>query len=150
MRRYLVTFLLVGLSLAADAPNEGDAKKDAQGLQGTWKVVSSEQGGKVQDEAKDFVMIFEKDTFQVKKGDELIVKGTFKLDPSKSPKAIDMTITEAKKEDHKGMEVHGIYQLDKGTLKWCAAEPGETERPTEFATKQGTKLLLVTFQKDKP
>src|SRR6516164_3912419 len=98
MTRYLVTLLAVGVLLAADAP-KGDAKKDQEALQGTWRPVSSEQGGKDQtDEAKDHTLTFEKDTFTVKKGDEVRIKGTFKVDPSKKPKTIDMTITEGRKE----------------------------------------------------
>jgi uncharacterized protein (TIGR03067 family) len=143
MTRYAVAVLAV--VLAADAP-----KKDKEGLQGTWKVVSVEQGGKAQEEGKEFVMVFDKDTFAVKRGDDVIVKGTFKVDPAKKPKAIDMTITEAKKEQDKDKEIHGIYELEKDSLKWCTAEPGEKDRPTEFATKEGTKLLVVTLKKDKP
>jgi uncharacterized protein (TIGR03067 family) len=149
MSRYVVTVLVAGLLLAANAPKEGDAKKDQEGLQGTWKVVSAERGGKAQDDAKEYTMVFDKDTFTVKKGDELFVKGTFKLDPSKSPKAIDMTVTEAKNEENKGKDIHGIYELDKDALKWCAGEVGGTDRPKEFATKEGTKELLVSFKKDK-
>jgi uncharacterized protein (TIGR03067 family) len=61
-----------------------------------------------------------------------------------------MTITEAMKEQDNGKELHGIYELTKDGLKWCTSEPGEKGRPTEFATKEGTKQLLVTFQKEKP
>jgi uncharacterized protein (TIGR03067 family) len=153
MTRYAVAVLAV--VLATDAPKAGllaaDApKKDKEGLQGTWKVVSVEKGGKDQEVGKGFVMVFDKDTFAVKRGDDVIVKGTFKVDPAKKPKAIDMTITEAKKEEYKDKEVHGIYELEKDSLKWCMAEPGENDRPTEFATKEGTQRLLVTFNKEKP
>jgi uncharacterized protein (TIGR03067 family) len=150
--KYALTAVAVGLLLAA-APDKDkdkdDAKKDREALQGTWKVVSAEQGGKAQDDATEYTMTFEKDTFTVKKGDELIVKGTFKIDPGKSPKTIDMTITEAKKEQDKDKELHGIYEVGKDELKWCSGEPGTKERPKEFATKEGAKTLLVTFKKDK-
>ena len=150
MTRYRVTLLAVGVLLAADAPKD-DAQKDQEALQGTWRPVSSEQGGKDQtDEAKDHTLTFEKDTFTVKKGDEVRIKGTFKVDPSKKPKTIDMTITEGRKEQDNGKELHGIYELTKDGLKWCTGEPGETDRPTEFATKEGAKHLLVSFQKEKP
>jgi uncharacterized protein (TIGR03067 family) len=143
MTASLVTLLAVALT-AADAP------KDAEALQGTWKVVTAEKSGKTQDDATEFVMVFEKDTFTVKRGGDAIIKGTFKLDPSKSPKTIDMTITEARKEQDKDKEVVGIYQLDKDTLKWCATDPGEKDRPTEFATKEGNRHMFVTFKKEKP
>jgi uncharacterized protein (TIGR03067 family) len=149
MTKYVLTALAAGLLLAADAKKD-DAKKDQEALQGIWRPVSAEQGGKEQgDEAKEHALIFDKDTFTVKKGDEVMVKGTFKLDPSKKPKLIDMTVTEGRRDDDKGKELHGIYELDKESLKWCTCEPGGKERPTEFKTKEGTRELLVTLKKEK-
>jgi uncharacterized protein (TIGR03067 family) len=147
--KYVLTVLVVGLLLGAEEKKD-DAKKDQEALQGTWKVVSGEQDGKAQEGAKEFTMEFQKDTFTVKKGDELVAKGTFKIDTTKKPKTIDMTITGGRKEDDNGKEVRGIYELNKEGLKWCAAEPGNTDRPKEFATKEGTKHMLITFKKDKP
>jgi uncharacterized protein (TIGR03067 family) len=144
MTRYIAMALAAGVLLAAD-----DAKKDKEQLQGSWRPVSAEQGGKAQADAKEHLLTFDGDTFTIKKGDQLFLKGTFTLDPSQSPKAIDMKVTEGQREEHKGKEVHGIYELSKGTLKWCTAQPGSDERPKEFATKEGTKLLLVTLEKEK-
>jgi uncharacterized protein (TIGR03067 family) len=150
MTKYVLTVLVAGLLLAAEAKKE-DAQKDQEALQGTWRPVSSEQGGKDQtDEAKEHALIFEKDTFTVKRGDQVLLKGTFKVDPSKKPRAIDMTITEGRRDDDKGKELHGIYELTKDGLKWCTSEPGGTARPKGFSTKEGTKELLVTFKKEKP
>jgi hypothetical protein len=61
-----------------------------------------------------------------------------------------MTITEGGREGDKGKVLHGIYELGKGTLKWCTSEPGGTERPKEFATKEGINHMLVTLKKDSP
>jgi uncharacterized protein (TIGR03067 family) len=144
MTRSLVMALAVGLLLAAD-----DAKKDKEQLQGSWRPVSGEQGGKIDQNAKEHLLIFDGDTFTIKRGDQLLLKGTFTLDPSQSPKAIDMKITEGHGDSDKGKEVHGIYALDKDTLKWCTAEPGSNERPKEFTTKEGTRHLLVTLKKEK-
>jgi uncharacterized protein (TIGR03067 family) len=86
----------------------------------------------------------------VKKGDKVLIKGTFKLDPSKKPKAIDMTVTEGRRDEDKGKELLGIYELDKDGLKWRTSEPGGKDRPKEFAAKEGSKNRFVTFKKDKP
>ena len=150
MTKCQFTVLLVGLLLGAEGKTD-DAKKDQEALQGSWKVVSSEAGGKDQTEQfKDHLLVFEGDTFALKKGDQVGLKGTFKLDPSEKPRAIDMTITEGGREGDKGKVLHGIYELDKGTLKWCTAEPGGTDRPKEFSTKEGINHMLVTLKKDKP
>ena len=148
--RHVVTVLVAGLLLgAAPAPKDDDAKKEREALQGTWKVVSVEDSG--QAEPPDGVLlVFEKDTFAVKKGDHLLFKGTFRLDPSKRPKAIDMAVTQSEERETAGKELHGIYELTKDGLKWCSSEPGGKTRPEGFSTKEGSKSLLVTLKKDKP
>src|SRR5262249_18555987 len=141
--------LVAGLMLAADAKKD-DAKKDKEALQGTWRPVSSEAEGKDQtEEAKKHTLTFEGDNFTVKEGDEVRIKGTFKIDPTMKPKTIDMTVTEGRRDEDKGKELHGIYEMDKESLKWCTSEPGGKDRPKEFATKEGTKGMLVTFKKEK-
>src|SRR5262252_4202232 len=101
MTKYVLAVFGTALLLSpVPAADKDDAKKDQEALQGTWKPVSSEQGGKDQgDEAKEHTLIFEKDTFTVKRGDQVLLKGTFKLDPSKKPKAIDMTVTEGHRDE---------------------------------------------------
>jgi uncharacterized protein (TIGR03067 family) len=150
MTRYVVTVLVAGLLLgAAPAPKEDDAKKDREALQGTWKIVSSEEDGKTQEEAKESMVDFQKDTFTIKRGDELVAKGTFKLDPSKKPKTIDIRITEGPREGDKGLEYHGIYEVDKDTMRWCMNTEGK-DRPKEFTTKEGTNHSLLTLKRVKP
>jgi uncharacterized protein (TIGR03067 family) len=144
MTRYLIMVLTVGLLLADD-----DAKKDKELLQGAWRAISGEQGGKAQADAQQHLLTFEGDTFTIKRGEQLFVKGTFTLGPSQSPKAIDMKITEGRRDDDKGKEVHGIYKLDKGTLTWCTAGPGSDDRPKEFVTREGTMHMLVTLKREK-
>jgi uncharacterized protein (TIGR03067 family) len=61
-----------------------------------------------------------------------------------------MEITESAKEDHDGKTALGIYVLEGDTLKWCVNEPGETERPKEFSAPPGTRLMFVTFKREKP
>ena len=148
--KYLLAVLVIGLNLGAEEKKD-DAKKDQEALQGAWKVVSSEVGGKDQmEEFKDHSLVFEGDTFALKKGDDVGLKGTFKLDPSEKPRAIDITITEGGQEGDKGKVLHGIYELGTGTLKWCTAGPGGTDRPKEFSTKEGVNHMLVTLKKDRP
>jgi uncharacterized protein (TIGR03067 family) len=143
-------FLAVGLLLAADDAKKGDVKKDKEALQGAWRPVSAERGGQAQDDAKEYLLIFEGDNFTIKRGDDLFAKGTYTIDPSKKPRTIDMTITEGRNENDKGKAVRGIYAIEDGKLKWCTAAPGDKERPGEFATKEGTSVMLIVLKKEKP
>ena len=146
MSRYVVTVLVIGLLLGAAPAPEDKAKKDREALQGTWRWVLSEQGGKeLGDDLRQHTLIFEKDTFAVKLGGRVIVGGRFKLDPSKSPKTIDLQITEGQ---DKGKAQVGVYELDGDTFKLCVARAGETERPTTMEAKEGN--LLFEFKRDKP
>jgi uncharacterized protein (TIGR03067 family) len=146
MTRYVVTALAAGLLLAAAcAPKEED---DTLKLQGTWQAISYEADGMPKkDVAEKVVCTCEKDIFAFKYDGKVIWRATFKLDPSKKPKAIDMTITEG---ENKGQAILGIYGWDKDALRWCTASAGETERPKEFASGAGSNIALYVFKKEKP
>jgi uncharacterized protein (TIGR03067 family) len=146
--RQLLAFVALGLLLGADAPKD-DVKKDKEKLRGTWKAVTVKEQGESKEETEDHRLIFSGDQFSIKKGDEILIKGKFKIDSSKKPKEIDMEITEAREEKLEGKTALGIYDLDGDTLKWCANEPGATERPKEFASEADSKQLLVTLKREK-
>ena len=46
MNRYVVAVFVAGVLLGAAPAPEDDAKKDQEALQGAWRIVSSEAGGK--------------------------------------------------------------------------------------------------------
>ena len=70
---------------------------------------------------------------------------TFKLDSSKSPKAIDVTVTDGV---GKGQTLKGIYESDGEDLKLClTGEPVEA-RPTEFLAEKG-ELVLFKLKRSK-
>ena len=146
--RHLLTCIAFGLFLAADAPKDG-VKKDKEKLQGTWKAVTAQERGETKDDVEDHRLIFSGDEFSVKKGDETMIKGKFKIDSSKKPKEIDMEITEARKDDFNGKSALGNYELDGDTLKWCASEPGETERPKKFSSDAENRHILATLKREK-
>src|SRR4029453_5561991 len=108
--------LVVGLLLAADAPEDA-VKKEKEKLVGTWQVVAVEANGqKIPAEAlKDFQFIFTTDSLTRKKGGKAESGAGYKVDPSKSPKWIDMTGT----TDGKEQAVPAVYKLDGDTLTLC-------------------------------
>src|SRR5262245_57159820 len=102
-----------------------DAKKDLDKIQGTWHVVSVENdGAKRPDEvAKDMKMVIKGDKYTFTAGD-MTESGTIKLDPSKKPATIDISITEG---DDKGKTQLGIYQIEGDTFKICVDRPDAKE-----------------------
>jgi uncharacterized protein (TIGR03067 family) len=152
MRIALVT-LLGALVLTASggtgarADDKAEVEKELKKFQGTWTFESSEAGGKglPAGELKGLVLTFEGDKHTVKKGLEVIQVGTQKLDPSQSPKAIDVTMTEGL---NKGAVMLGIYEIDGDTLRVCFDEKGK-KRPTEFKSPAGSETFVNVHKRAK-
>ena len=152
MRMSLVA-LLCAVGFAASggsgtlADEKADLEKEVRKFQGAWTFESSETGGKKLpiSALNGLILIFEGHKHTVKKGDELIQVGTQKLDPSKSPKAIDVTMTEG---PNKGAVMLGIYEIDGDTLKVCF-DPQGKKRPTEFKSAPGSENFVNVHKRVK-
>jgi uncharacterized protein (TIGR03067 family) len=136
----------VGLLLAADA-NEDAVKKDLKLFEGTWKIVSMElEGMKLpEDQYKDAKLVCKGSDFTYTDIGGTEYKGTFKIDPSKKPKTLDVTFTDG---PNKGEVLVAIYEIDETTYKLCA-KPMSKDRPTEFSAKQGSGCVLEILKKQK-
>src|SRR5438445_8669642 len=140
MRIALVTlFYTLGLiafgGTGAGADDKADVEKELKKFQGTWTFESVEAGGKKlpADQFKGITVTFEGDKYAVKKGDEVVEAATQKLDPSKSPKTLDVTVAEG---PNKGAVMLGIYEISPDTLKVCFDPEGKM-RPTKFKGASG-------------
>jgi uncharacterized protein (TIGR03067 family) len=146
-----IAFCAIGFAAAGGsgtvADDKAELEKEAKKFQGTWTFESSAAGGEElpADQLKMLVVIFEGDKHTVKKGDEVIQVGTQRLDPSKSPKTIDVTLLEG---PSKGTVMHGIYEIDADTLKVCFDPEGKT-RPTEFKSPPGSKNFVNVHKRVK-
>ena len=106
------------------------AKSDKDKLQGTWIAMNGQRHGVDFDEAqlKNWVLVFDDERF-IRDGGER-VEGTFKIDPDKKPKEIDLVFS--------GHTFLGIYELKGDTLKLVLKLK---ERPTEFNSNDATLLV---------
>jgi uncharacterized protein (TIGR03067 family) len=146
MRAIILSASLV--LLAADTSKDDPGKKDMEALQGTWTAVILERNGQKAPEEvlKSFRVVI--------KGDKMIINpesdhrtSTFKLDPSKKPKAMDNTPDQGPK---KGMVLPAIYELEGDTLKICFDNEGVSDkRPTEFKTTPASGLALFVLKREK-
>jgi uncharacterized protein (TIGR03067 family) len=129
------------------ADEKAELEKEARKFQGTWTFESSVAGGEElpADDLTMVVVTLKGDKHTVKKGDEVIQVGTQKLDPSKSPKTIDVTMVEG---PHKGTVMLGIYEIDADTLRVCFDFEGKT-RPTEFKSSPGSKNFFNVHKRVK-
>jgi uncharacterized protein (TIGR03067 family) len=141
--------LTVGLLLTADAPKDDAAKKELDKLQGTGLLVSAEHDGKElsEEEVKKTKITFKNDTFvfPAASGIGTSQKGIIKVYPSKNPKWMD---SEATTDTAKGKTSLGIYGITGDDYKVCFAPPGK-KRPTEFASKPGSGIILQVWKREK-
>ena len=144
MRRTALALAAAAL-VALSGGVAGEAKKSK--LEGTWKVVAAVEGGKEAPKAEEYTLLVTGDKFTLKQGDEVKFSGTLKRDRTKKPRQIDATVTEGP-DKYKGKTSLGIYAVKDDTLRWCAGEPGSDERPTEFASPEGSRILLLTLKRE--
>ena len=65
---------------------------------------------------------------------------SYKLDPSKKPRAIELVFIDGA---NKGQKFDGIYALSGDTLKLCLSNHPDAGRPTEFVDKAGIDLYVM-------
>jgi uncharacterized protein (TIGR03067 family) len=149
MRRFAAMLLVLTAGLVFGAgDSKDDAKKDLDQMQGTWRRTSAQMNGQsLPEEAlKNTTLTIKGDEYTLEEKGGETRKGTFKLDPSKSPKQIDLMPAEG---PNKGKTLPGIYELDGDTLRYCINLQGK-DRPTEFASKQGSGNALFGNKRAKP
>jgi uncharacterized protein (TIGR03067 family) len=146
---FLILFCALGLAAASvQADDKADAAKALKKFQGTWTFESVVVDGKKEssvwgEELKNLKITFAGNKFTVKKGDKVVQAGTQKLDPSKSPKAVDATVTEG---NGKGRKMLGIYEIEGDILKVCF-DPEGKKRPTEFKSTAGSGIVVVVHKR---
>lgn len=113
-------------------------KEEMKRLEGLWFCTHSESGG-FTTTVRGFspALLFEGDKVTEGRvfpgrGIQKFGFGPYKLDPSKNPKTIDITL---KEKDKKEKTQLGIYKLEKNKLTISLSEPGAKERPKEFNSK---------------
>ena len=145
----MVLIVAASVLLAADDPKDAAAKKEIEKLQGKWVLVAVEREG---EKVPEGAFKEEKITLAIA-GDNLSFSRTRKgekknfdngsyeiVDAGAKPKKIDLT--GLPKPD---VTMPGIYELDGNTLKICV---GESKRPTEFASKPGSKTGVLVLRKE--
>jgi uncharacterized protein (TIGR03067 family) len=144
MRRILGVLVVLMTSLLLAADTDDVVGKELKALQGKWKTVAVEAGGKPL--PKDGIPAF---TFVVAAGGKATgqtpqgeFRFTMTVDPGKDPKTIE-NLHESGEE--KGKKQYGIYKLegDKFTVCMTRAGSAEADRPKGFSTKDTTNVLFV-------
>jgi uncharacterized protein (TIGR03067 family) len=119
------------------------AEADWKTIEGTWIPVTFEVGGvKLPEESFKDAKLVMTDGHYTYQNDH----GTYKLFTSEKPRAMDVTGIEG---PNQGKTFPAIYELTGDTLRICYDLAGKT-RPTEFATRAGTRQFLASYKRAKP
>lgn len=148
MRCLAFAAVLVGFSCwsttAGDEPApksviDRKEKTDAELFQGAWAITGLETGGKIEPEKnyRGNTFTFAKDKATLREGLFAPVEFTFTIDPTKSPRTIDLTA--------KNAVVRGIYKFEGDSLILCLSIG--PNRPTEFVTRPGGESELFTMKR---
>jgi uncharacterized protein (TIGR03067 family) len=139
---FLASTLVLTFALAAWS---GDAK-DRDSIEGTWLPATAELAGKMfPDEVRKTIkLVVQGNKYTATVGKE-VDQGTIKLNPTARPKELDITHDNPKKVK----TILAIYERSGDTLRICYDLSGKA-RPTEFKSREGTPLFLVTYQRQKP
>ena len=131
--------------LVAAEPARDAAAVDLKKLQGTWRMDELEINGQQvpEEKRKDTILVIKDDKYIIKIKDKTY-ETTFKLDPSKDPKEIDMFFPDGPNAPKVSK---GIYRLDGDTFQLCRAQaPGE-DRPRDFVTTADSGLFVVVWKR---
>jgi uncharacterized protein (TIGR03067 family) len=120
-----------------DVLRDEAARKDRERLQGAWAFVSGR---------REAQLLFVGDHFIVNFTGGDIYVGTFCVDPTQNPRAMDMTITEGPAH-HRGKTSLGIYELTEDRLIWCPAHPGTEDRLPAFPPAEDVRHLCLVFRR---
>lgn len=142
MRTSLFALLAFCLADQTPAGQEPKPKPDPEAILGSWSIVGLETAGKPESEKhyRGNTFTFTKDKATLLERGYPPVEFTYTLDPTQTPRRIDLTAGKG----GAGM-LKGIYKLEGDELVLCLSLGGT--RPTEFATKAGGDTETFTLRR---
>jgi uncharacterized protein (TIGR03067 family) len=131
------TLMVAGVLSAGES-----SEQDATGVQGMWRPVRAELGGRPMPEAvvKIITLRLDGGKYEVFVGEQPD-RGTYALDSTSTPRGMTVTGTEG---PNNGKTFPAIYELNGDTLRICYDLSG-VKRPEKFESRAGTLLYLVTY-----
>ena len=119
----------------ADTAQDAAVKKDLENFQGVWTVESMDLDGKplTEEQRKKIKLSIKGENFTFDNGSGA-EPGSYKIDPSKNPKELNIVISEGQ---DKGKIYLVIYKFENGKMIQCM-QLDNKKRPTEFTGKAGS------------
>ncbi len=139
--------IVVAFLCAAASPAGAEKARDLDRIQGVWQVVTlTERGKKVPEkETQDLEIVVAGDKLAIKEKGKTVTEYQIKLDETKKPRTLDMTITDGKE---KGEVAPGIYALEGDMLTMCVDEDRKG-RPSSFDEKDTKTCSVIALKRKK-
>lgn len=131
-------------------PASPDMQQEQQTLLGTWQAAAPPAGSKEGAESFGDQLMFHSDDLVIRRNNRAHLSGVFRLDPTKTPRQIDLIVTQSPDGAWNGQTIHGIYELTAEQLRWCSSLPNHP-RPQAFTPVEGSsQILLVLHRESRP
>jgi uncharacterized protein (TIGR03067 family) len=154
MNGYVASFFFTAACLA---PGQAPVEKpddDLAKLQGTWKVISCENNGRINTNTGNLGYAYDKGIVTETSEGQLASRCSFKLDSSKKPKTMELTILENSLiASAKGTKIPVIYEWEGVRLKVCYPPLNPlfpTQFPKDFTTKGNNGRTVLILEKVMP
>lgn len=154
MQRIISVLAVIATPVLLAAGTDDDVRNELKTLQGIWKTVSMEAGGKSfsKQAVLDFTFVIGADGKSTGKTPQGEFAVLITVDPTKNPKTM---VNLHESGDDKGKKQYGIYKLEGDKFTVCVTPAGsaESDRPKDFTTNDTTNVIFVferVKEKDKP
>jgi len=139
----LATLVATAATSAQTAPAQApvtNRSKVLTSVQGIWMMTSA-NGQDVAGSGQEVLVTITDDKYVQTVNGQVVEKGSFKLDETKKPFALDILIVEG---DEAGQKQLAIFEVDATgkIMKVAIAQPGATVRPSAFAVADGVETLV--------
>ncbi|MCI0704262.1 MAG: TIGR03067 domain-containing protein [Planctomycetia bacterium] len=137
MKRFAVAFVLVVFSFSGSLTADEKGLKE---LEGTYKLLHAEKGGKVAPKVLTDVAVvtIKGDEFVIIHGPDDKKVGKIKVNSESKPATFDLMPSDG---EGKGKTYPGIYKIEKGEVTVMFNEKGE--RPKEFKPDEDSTILVL-------
>jgi uncharacterized protein (TIGR03067 family) len=144
----LYALVVATAGLADDAPKTPALSEEFQRFQGTWQVEGWVEGDKpvAAADLKKRSVFFGGNVFLFRRDGKIDRAGAVQIDPSKSPRTVNLSVKEGEGRD--GVLL-GVYEITGNTLKLCFDPQGQV-RPESLKTDADTGFVVVTLKKPPP
>ena len=146
--------VLVLLVLTSAGPLVADEKEEAINadralLAGEWRVVSIEANGNTNADlgvARVTIVNGLDGKWSLLANGKPIAEGMSTIDPTSSPKTIELKSSRGSVENARGTHYRGIYEVHETTRRLCFV-PADKPLPESFSGGRETGQILVTFER---